>query len=34
LVKETTETIYKLMAETPPHGAEFAKGVKHILQVI
>jgi hypothetical protein len=33
LVKETTETIYKLMAETPPHGAEFAKGVKHILQV-
>ncbi|XP_065343536.1 THO complex subunit 1 isoform X2 [Cloeon dipterum] len=31
-VKETTVSIYALMVETPPHGAEFAKSVKHILE--
>lgn len=32
-VKETTEMIYKLLAETPPDGASFVQAVKHILKV-
>lgn len=31
-VKETTEKVYKLLEETPPQGAEFAKYVQHILK--
>ncbi|XP_059477913.1 THO complex subunit 1 [Neocloeon triangulifer] len=31
-VKETTVSIYALLVETPPHGADFAKAVKHILE--
>jgi len=31
-IEETTARIYKLMAETPPNGAEFGESVKHILR--
>lgn len=31
-IEETTSRIYKLMAETPPNGAEFGESVKHILR--
>ncbi|XP_070556038.1 THO complex subunit 1-like [Ptychodera flava] len=30
-VKDTTEKVYQLMKETPPHGTEFAKSIEHIL---
>jgi len=30
-IEETKVKIFKLLSETPPHGAEFAKSVKHIL---
>ncbi|XP_023232803.1 THO complex subunit 1-like isoform X1 [Centruroides sculpturatus] len=31
-IKDTTERIYKLLEETPPDGASFAKHVSHILK--
>jgi len=30
-IEEVTTRIYKLLAETPPNGAEFSESVKHIL---
>ena len=30
-IEEVTARIYKLLAETPPNGAEFSESVKHIL---
>ena len=30
-VGETSRKIYKLLEETPPHGKEFARSVRHIL---
>ncbi|XP_046396690.1 THO complex subunit 1 [Ischnura elegans] len=31
-VKETTDLVYRLLAETPPDGAVFAQAVRHILK--
>ncbi|XP_071451674.1 THO complex subunit 1 isoform X2 [Hetaerina americana] len=31
-VKETTDLIYRLLAETPPDGTAFAQAVRHILK--
>lgn len=33
-VKQTTQEVYLLLKETPPDGANFAKTVQHILQVL
>ena len=32
-VKQTTEKIYKLIAETPPEGEKFLQCVKHFIKV-
>ncbi|XP_077991369.1 THO complex subunit 1-like [Glandiceps talaboti] len=30
-IKDTSDKVYSLMKETPPHGKEFAKHIEHIL---
>lgn len=33
-VSEAIEQVYKLLEDTPPDGASFAKSIRHILKVL